>query len=324
MKSEKIRLSVIVPVYNVEKYLRECVDSVLAQDIDDMEVILVDDGSTDRSGGICDEYAEKDNRVTVIHKENGGCSAARNAGLDIAQGEYITFVDSDDYLLPDTYRLNVEYMEKHHEVDCLQFPTVYDERIEFTRKYKRHDKERTFIGEEMFLHWWSGKEINHFVSNKIYKSDMWKDLRFAIGAFIEDSMIVPHLVQRCQRLHISLKGGYFYRYAEGSILNSAWTEKKYMDFFMSKYLMWERVNELEYMNPVKIKSYLGTIRWLAICSHKGILNCSDYDSFLNSLPSIRLLPKSRELGIVGWMFYLTVKTLGTRGFVRLYKRLKGN
>ena len=316
-------LSVIIPVYNVEKYLGKCVDSVLAQDIADMEVILVDDGSPDNSGAICDEYAEKDARVKVIHKENEGLSSARNAGLDIARGKYITFVDSDDYVLPNTYCPNLEYIENHPEVDCLQFPTVYDEKIKYTRKYKKHNKERTFIGEEVFLNWWSGKDINHFVGNKIYKSDMWKDLRFTRGAFIEDSMIVPYLVQRCQRLHISLKGGYFYRYTEGSILNSAWTEKKYLDFFMSKYLMWERINELEYMSPVKIKSYLGTIKLLATGSKIGILNCSDYDIFLNSLPSIRLLPKSRELGIVGWMFYLTVKTLGTRGFVRLYKRLKG-
>lgn len=322
MKSEKIRLSVIVPVYNVEKYLRECVDSVLCQDIGGMVVILIDDGSSDASGTICDEYAEKDNRVTVIHKENGGCSAARNAGLDIAQGEYITFVDSDDYLLPDTYRLNVEYMEKHHEVDCLQFPTVYDERIEFTRKYKRQNKTKTFVGNEIFLNWWSGKIINHFVWNKIFKREMWDGLRFESGAFIEDAMIVPELLKRCHRLYMSMKGGYFYRYNEGSILNSTWTEKKYKDLFMSKYMMWQRIDELEYMNTVKIKSYLGTIKWFAICHKKGILNCCDYDKFLNSLPSISLLPKSRELGVVGWAFYLIVKILGTRGFIKLYCKLK--
>ena len=307
-------------MYNVEKYLRKSVDSVLAQDIADMEVILVDDGSPDNSGAICDEYAEKDTRVKVIHKENGGVSTARNAGLDIARGKYITFVDSDDYLLPNTYRPNLDYMERHPEIDCLQLPTVYDERIEFTRKYKRHDKERTFIGEEVFLHWWSGKEINHFVWNKIYKREMWKDLRFASGAFIEDTMIVPQLVQRCQRLHISLRGGYFYRYTEGSSLNSAWTEKKYMDFFMSKYLMWERINELEYMNPVKIKSYLVTIIQLAICSQRGFLNYKDYSEFIDSIPSIRLLPKSRELGVKGRIAFIVIKVIGPRWFVRLSKR----
>ncbi|KAF3371822.1 glycosyl transferase family 2, partial [Enterococcus faecium] len=90
-------ISIIVPVYKVEKYLRKCVDSILAQTFTDFEVILVDDGSPDNSGKICDEYAEKDNRVRVIHKENGGLSSARNAGIDVARGKYLGFVDSDDY-----------------------------------------------------------------------------------------------------------------------------------------------------------------------------------------------------------------------------------
>ena len=101
-------LSVIIPVYNVEKYLRKCVDSVSAQDIADMEVILIDDGSPDNCGAICDEYAEKDLRVIVIHKKNEGVSTARNVGLDIARGKYITFVDSDDYLLPNTFIPNLD------------------------------------------------------------------------------------------------------------------------------------------------------------------------------------------------------------------------
>ncbi|WP_338367787.1 glycosyltransferase family 2 protein, partial [Enterococcus faecium] len=86
-------ISIIVPVYKVEKYLRKCVDSILAQTFTDFEVILVDDGSPDNSGKICDEYAEKDNRVRVIHKENGGLSSARNAGIDVARGKYLGFVD---------------------------------------------------------------------------------------------------------------------------------------------------------------------------------------------------------------------------------------
>ena len=135
MKMEKFILSVIIPVYNVEKYLRKCVDSVLAQDIADMEVILIDDGSPDNCGAICDEYAEKDTRVKVIHKEHEGLSSARNAGLDIARGKYITFVDSDDYLLPNTFIPNLDYIVNHPEVDCLQFPTIYDDRIEYAKKY---------------------------------------------------------------------------------------------------------------------------------------------------------------------------------------------
>lgn len=315
-----MRLSVIVPIYNVEKYLRECIDSILSQNIEGMEIILVDDGSLDGCEKICDEYAEKDSRVIVIHKENGGASAARNAGLDIARGIYITFVDSDDYLLPNTYRPNLDYMEGHPEVDCLQFPTFYDERIVYTRKYKRHNKDRTFVGNEVFLNWWSGKIINHFVWNKIFKREMWDGLRFESGAYIEDSMIVPQLAQRCQRLHLSTDGGYFYRYNEGSILNSTWTEKKYKDFFITKYAIWERINELDYMYPAKIKAYLVTIKLLTICSREGILNYNDYGQFLDSIPSISLLPRSKELGIKEWIAFIALKIIGARRFLRLYRK----
>ena len=106
-------ISVIIPVYKVELYLRECIDSVLAQTYQNLEVILVDDGSPDQCGSICEQYAEKDNRVCVIHKENGGLSDARNAGIDVAKGEYIGFVDSDDWVAPDMYeclyKASVEY-----------------------------------------------------------------------------------------------------------------------------------------------------------------------------------------------------------------------
>ena len=146
---KKIMLSVIIPVYNVEKYLRKCVDSILLQDFANMEVILVDDGSPDNSGAICDEYAEKDARVKVIHKENGGVSSARNTGLDVAQGKYIAFVDSDDYLLPNSFQPNVEYMENHPDIDLLQFPISYDERVEYVKRYKQQ-KEEKVLQETMY------------------------------------------------------------------------------------------------------------------------------------------------------------------------------
>ena len=106
------KVSVIVPVYNVEKYLKQCLDSIVDQTLEDLEIVLVDDGSVDSSGTICDEYAKKDARIKVIHKKNGGLSDARNVAIDIAKGEYITFVDSDDYVTDDyvesLYKLLVE------------------------------------------------------------------------------------------------------------------------------------------------------------------------------------------------------------------------
>ena len=100
-----MKISIIIPVYNVEKYLRECLDSILAQSYKDFEIILADDGSTDSSGNICDEYSMKYENIKVLHKNNNGLSSARNAGLDIAQGEYILFIDSDDVVSPVIWKL---------------------------------------------------------------------------------------------------------------------------------------------------------------------------------------------------------------------------
>ena len=108
-----IKVSIVIPIYNVEKYLRECVDSVLRQSYKDLEIILVDDGSPDRCGEICDEYARIDSRITVIHKPNGGLSDARNAGMELASGKYIYFVDSDDYILDDAIEKLVAASERY-------------------------------------------------------------------------------------------------------------------------------------------------------------------------------------------------------------------
>lgn len=140
------KISIIVPVYNAEKYLSKCIDSVLAQTFSDWELLLIDDGSPDRSGEISDEYASKDTRIRVFHKSNGGVSSARNLGLDNAKGEYVTFVDSDDWLMPDTVEKCFPYIEKY---DVIQFGIkfVYSEDNSQYRTYKvdENDDLRKYI-----------------------------------------------------------------------------------------------------------------------------------------------------------------------------------
>lgn len=121
-QTSKPFLSIIVPVYNVEQYLEKCICSILGQSFGDFELILINDGSIDKSGLLCEEYAKKDKRIRTIHQENAGLSAARNAGIDIAEGEYITFVDSDDWIEPETYETAVEFLQSNHlEVVCFDF-----------------------------------------------------------------------------------------------------------------------------------------------------------------------------------------------------------
>ena len=125
-------ISVIIPVYNVERYLHECLDSVLSQSCSELQIILIDDGSTDDSGMICDEYAAKDSRIAVIHQKNSGAAAAKNAGLRMATGEYLSFVDSDDYLEPGAFRHMVNLLEKSSAdvIQCGFCDLFVDEKID--------------------------------------------------------------------------------------------------------------------------------------------------------------------------------------------------
>ena len=115
-------LSVIIPVYKAEKYLNRCMESILMQKVEDMEIILVNDGSPDRSGELCDEWALKDGRIRVIHKENGGAGSARNMALDKAQGNYVTFIDSDDAIAENTFLPIINYLAEHKDIDILEYP----------------------------------------------------------------------------------------------------------------------------------------------------------------------------------------------------------
>ena len=135
------KISVIVPVYNVEKYLRRCIDSILSQTFSDFELLLIDDGSKDKSGEICDEYAAKDARVRVFHKENGGVSSARNLGLDNAKGDWITFSDSDDELLPDAFEAVCGYM--HEGIDMIK--TGYQILNEHNQIMETHLCDKTMV-----------------------------------------------------------------------------------------------------------------------------------------------------------------------------------
>ena len=216
------KISIIVPVYNVEKYITECIDSILAQTHKDWELILVDDGSIDNSGKICDEYAIKDSRIKVIHKENGGLSSARNAGLDVAKGEYITFSDSDDFISFDTIEENIKIFKSNSNIDIVQYPVYY--------KYGSKDVYRNNIPMQIIK---GEKELWEFyfkfgcyiVCDKIYKRYIFNNIRFPIGLFFEDTYIIPDIFKIANEMFISTKGCYYYRYREGSIINRPITYK---------------------------------------------------------------------------------------------------
>lgn len=227
-------LSVIVPVYNVEEYLSRCIDSILSQTFTDFELILVDDGSQDRSGEICDEYAQKDSRVKVVHKTNGGQSSARNRGLDLAQGTYIAFVDSDDYISRNCYEDNMKILLNDKTIDILEFPIYYEkgQSIQlFAIPGYRNDR-HLYEKKDIFLFWSNGGTgVRGFNVQNIYKMSLWESVRYKEGAIFEDCLIQSVILDKVSHVFLSGFGKYFYVQRDGSTLCSKWDRKKCTDDF---------------------------------------------------------------------------------------------
>lgn len=228
-------LSVIIPVYNVEEYLARCVDSILAQTYSDLEVILVNDGSKDGSGRICDGYADKDPRVKVIHKENGGLSSARNAGMDAAAGEYITFVDSDDWIEADAYEHLLSLMDRYRvKLVCGGNYDVDGGTGERTLGVCPA-KEEVVTAEEftgrMFM--WQGCDSS--ACDKVYHRSLLETFRYPEGRVCEDVAVTYKIVLSTDRAAFSDRPFYNYYHRPGSITISTAEEITDRTFHFSQH-----------------------------------------------------------------------------------------
>lgn len=226
-------ISVIIPVYNVEEYLRECIDSVLSQTYENYEIILVDDGSTDNSGRICDEYAEKNDKISVIHKQNGGLSDARNKGLSLAKGEYIYFLDSDDYIISECFAELVSIIEKENS-DFVFFDAKSFEHsnksFNIEQRYIRKKEYGTAKGEAVLSALFNNKDYHSPVQMYFYKKAFLieNELSFLSGVVYEDSLFSYKAFCLANYVtHIS-KSFYCRRYRANSIMTSQ-KSKKYFE-----------------------------------------------------------------------------------------------
>lgn len=201
-------LSIIVPVYKVEQTLERCVDSILHQTYHQWEMILVDDGSPDNCPSICNRYAMKDYRIRVIHQPNSGLSAARNAGIKIATGEYITFVDSDDYVCKDTFLQLMNIVSTQPDIDILEYPMTQ------IYKHSKRCKQLNFIPQkyhDMLNYWLIGKAYLHtYAWNKIYKRTLFGQVSYPINTVFEDVHTLPLLLKLCKCVATTNKGLYYY------------------------------------------------------------------------------------------------------------------
>ncbi len=224
--SEKI--SVIVPVYKVEPYLRRCVDSILAQTYSNLELILVDDGSPDGCPAICDEYAKADARVRVIHKTNGGLSDARNAGIDAASGDWIAFIDSDDWIEAIMFEkllsLAIEY-DAQIAVGGVNDEQLIGEETKIIKSTFRGQIETVSCGcEEAMCRYFSS---SWSAWDKIYRSSLFDTVRFPVGEINEDEAIVLQLLNQCQTVVYTNEVFYHYIHRASSITTTAFSPKKF-------------------------------------------------------------------------------------------------
>ena len=260
---EKYLVSVIVPVYNVELYLRKCVDSILNQSYRKIEIILVDDGSTDMSGKICDEYNNREERIKVIHKKNSGLSSARNAGLEIAKGDYISYIDSDDYVnsffIEELLGLCIKY---NTGISCIGYkeffsdgentvsvisdeckPIIYDD-ISFIKEIVDSTK---------------GGVITYCVWSKLFRRDIVEGIKFPEGKTYEDIMYTTVAILRAQQCVFKNEKLYNYRIREGSISKSY--HKEGFDVKLLTDRLGLQIEQLQYLKNKEQRELVNIIKF---------------------------------------------------------------
>lgn len=232
---DKPLCSIIVPIYNVQTLLPRCIDSLVSQDYENIEIILVNDGSKDNCESICREYEKKDSRIKVITKPNGGLSSARNAGIDIAKGDLFFFVDSDDYVTADFCSTVVqEYLITKADIIVFGFNTIF---VENGKIKKHHAKASSFLTKkEAYMGTLIDGYINNLAWNKAYKRELFDEIRYPEGKVFEDVFTTYKLINNADTIYISDKITYNYEIRGGSISNNWWNnDKKINDFFLGRY-----------------------------------------------------------------------------------------
>ena len=226
-------ISVIVPVYNIEKYIDKCVSSIVEQTYKNLEIILIDDGSSDSSPQKCDEWAKRDSRIKVIHKINGGVSTARNVGLDIASGDYIGFADGDDYLSLEQFEKVAKVIDEHDpDVVTFDWYRVKEngEIIPSTEKITE-----CCIDPETAVRELLKGNINNYMWNKVFKRNVFDGIRFPENRVWEDAAICYKLLLATKKIYCYPEKMYFYLLRKGSISKSGISDKTLRDIFLARY-----------------------------------------------------------------------------------------
>lgn len=290
-------ISVIVPIYNAEKYLHRCIDSILNQTFIDFELLLIDDGSTDNSSTICDEYTLKDDRVRVYHKENGGVSSARNLGLDNANGEWIAFVDSDDEV-SELYLYNLISHAQNRKVDLVISYSVMQDLLGNRVKEKYPEN----LIEDDYSLLFSCNDLNWHTSpwGKLFKSSLCKELRFVEGMHLgEDLVFLYTYILACNSIFVSNDTDYIYNFENQTSLTKRINELDAELFGYNKVVdTINRLIEVKHINDNVIKLKLG---WIIAFYVGRVLNSLYHNSkitHIERLEIIKSLPIEKYVNLI--------------------------
>lgn len=314
-------ISVIVPVYNVEKYIKKCVKSIIDQTYKNLEILLVDDGSMDHSGLICDEFAEIDERIRVIHKKNGGLADARNAALDVFTGEYVTCIDSDDYVSNDYIEYLYSLMISNDaDVSMCQLKKIFTEADRLDMVDEKTQKMDSATAIENYLYQRCFTASAHC---KLYKRAIFDHLRYPVGYYYEDMAIICMILDRSSKIVVSNQQKYYYIQRNDSIMGESFNPKKMHrieiaedihGFITSKYPQLTRAAEA--------RCFLAAVQTLREVPFKD-----QYESYVNRIWDVIIryrhgvmidIRAKQSLRIIALCSYLGIKALKELG--RIYTK----
>jgi glycosyltransferase involved in cell wall biosynthesis len=268
-------ISVIVPVYKVEAYLEKCVNSIINQTYRNLEIILVDDGSPDNCPQMCDEIAKLDERIVVIHKQNGGLSSARNAGIDAAKGEYIGFVDSDDYIHPEMYERMYKALTAAEADLCIcSYEMIYENR-EKTSKDLGSIKNEVLTRDGAFGKLFAKDDWYYVMAPmKLYKKALFSNLRFELGRLHEDTFLVHHLFGKCNCV-VTISDKLYMYLQRGSSIMHTMSSKNYLcliDAHLDRYQYFIQLKYKDFAKKSLMSAYAYIVRFINSGTYKDNRN----------------------------------------------------
>lgn len=310
-------ISVIVPVYKVEPYLRQCIDSILAQTYTDFELILVDDGSPDNCGAICDEYAKHDDRIRVIHQENGGLSAARNTGIDAARGEYLTFIDSDDWIT-ETYleRLYILLNESNADISVCGMLSFMDGSEPESDLAAVDRNLKIMTGRAACLSIYSMDGVVPIMAwGKLYSRELFDGIRYPVGRIHEDDATTPKLLYRAPKVSVSSDPLYRYRQRKESIMHEKFTERRFDVIYAvdSCISFFEKAGDSELQHQAERAQQVMLAKLAVRAKHAGAANKLPREYAMNEWKALKIIRCNTTNDAYSWFL-----SLNHPGLVRPY------